>query len=83
MATDKPLTKNIEAGRAPFNFKKYTAAGGYESVHKVVKMEPTDAVELVKNAGLGGRGGAGALLAVPCNDALSPLIRKVRVLACH
>jgi NADH-quinone oxidoreductase subunit F len=59
MATDKPLTKNIEEGRAPFSFKKYTAAGGYESVHKVVKMEPTDAVELVKNSGLGGRGGAG------------------------
>jgi NADH-quinone oxidoreductase subunit F len=59
MATDKPLTKNIEEGRAPLDFKKYTAAGGYESVHKVIKMEPTDAVELVKNSGLGGRGGAG------------------------
>ena len=59
MATDKPLTKNIEEGRAPFDFKQYEAAGGYESVRKAVEMEPKDVVELVKEAGLGGRGGAG------------------------
>jgi len=56
---DKPLTKNIEEGRAPFNFKQYEAAGGYESVRKVVTMAPNDVVTLVKDAGLGGRGGAG------------------------
>ncbi len=56
---DKPLTKNIEAGRLPFDFKQYEAAGGYESVRKVITMEPGDAVNLVKEAGLGGRGGAG------------------------
>ena len=56
---DKPLTKNIEAGRAPFDFKQYKAAGGYESVQKVIKMEPGDVVNMVKDAGLGGRGGAG------------------------
>ena len=59
MATDNPLTKNIEIGRAPFNFKQYEAAGGYESVRKVVTMAPGDVVNLVKDAGLGGRGGAG------------------------
>ena len=42
MATDKPLTKNIEEGRAPFDFKQYSAAGGYESVRKAIKMEPGD-----------------------------------------
>jgi len=56
---DKPLTKNIETGRAPFDFKQYAAAGGYESVRKVIKMEPGDVVNMVKDAGLGGRGGAG------------------------
>lgn len=56
---DKPLTKNIETGRAPFDFKQYKAAGGYESVQKVIKMEPGDVVNMVKDAGLGGRGGAG------------------------
>lgn len=56
---DKPLTKNIEEGRAPFNFKQYEAAGGYDSVRKVVTMAPNDVVTLVKDAGLGGRGGAG------------------------
>lgn len=55
----KPLTKNIEAGRAPFNFKQYQAAGGYESIRKALSMEPKDLVELVKDSGLGGRGGAG------------------------
>lgn len=57
--TDKPLSKNIKAGRAPLNFKKYEAAGGYESVRKVVRMEPAAVVDLVKDAGLLGRGGAG------------------------
>lgn len=57
--TDKPLTKNIEEGRAPFTFKQYAAAGGYESVRKVVTMVPRDVIELVKASGLGGRGGAG------------------------
>ena len=56
---DKPLTKNIEIGRAPFDYKQYEAAGGYESVRKVIKMEPGDVVNMVKDAGLGGRGGAG------------------------
>jgi len=56
---DKPLTKNIEIGRAPFDFKQYVAAGGYDSVRKAIKMEPGDVVNMVKDAGLGGRGGAG------------------------
>ena len=38
----------------------YTARGGYEAARKVVReMQPADVVELVKNAGLQGRGGAG------------------------
>jgi NADH-quinone oxidoreductase subunit F len=59
MATDQPLTKNIEIGRAPFTFQQYEAAGGYESVRKALTMEPKDLINMVKEAGLGGRGGAG------------------------
>ncbi|HEY0963999.1 MAG TPA: NADH-quinone oxidoreductase subunit NuoF [Pseudomonadales bacterium] len=55
----KPLTKNIEAGRAPFNLQQYVAAGGYESVTKALAMQPRDIINHVKDSGLGGRGGAG------------------------
>ena len=38
----------------------YTARGGYEAARKALReMQPADVVELVKNAGLQGRGGAG------------------------
>jgi NADH-quinone oxidoreductase subunit F len=38
----------------------YTARGGYEAARKVLReMQPADVVELVKNSGLQGRGGAG------------------------
>src|SRR5690554_4855797 len=56
---DKPLTKNIQIGRAPFNYADYTAAGGYQSVAKALAMAPRDIMNLVKDSGLGGRGGAG------------------------
>src|SRR5688572_15621115 len=54
-----PLTKNIQAGRAPFNLQQYIAAGGYESVTKALTMKPRDIINHVKDSGLGGRGGAG------------------------
>src|SRR5690554_2540284 len=56
---DRPLTKNIVEGRAPFNFQQYQEAGGYESIAKVLIMEPCAVINMVKDAGLGGRGGAG------------------------
>jgi NADH-quinone oxidoreductase subunit F len=38
----------------------YSARGGYEAARKALReMQPADVVELVKNAGLQGRGGAG------------------------
>jgi NADH-quinone oxidoreductase subunit F len=38
----------------------YTARGGYEAARKALReMPPPDVIELVKNAGLQGRGGAG------------------------
>jgi len=59
MSINNPLTKNIEAGRAPFTFAEYKAAGGYQSFANAVKMAPRDVMGQVKDAGLGGRGGAG------------------------
>lgn len=56
---DKPLTKNIESGRAPLNFQDYKAAGGYASIPKALQMEPRAMIDLVKESGLKGRGGAG------------------------
>jgi NADH-quinone oxidoreductase subunit F len=55
----KPLTKNIQAGRAPLNLQQYIAAGGYESVTKALTFKPRDLINHVKDSGLGGRGGAG------------------------
>ena len=58
--TDRPLTKNIDMNRAPFDIGQYRAAGGYGSVEKMLKtMAPGDVLDLVKNSGLKGRGGAG------------------------
>jgi NADH-quinone oxidoreductase subunit F len=37
----------------------YLAAGGYEALRKALGMAPADVTELVKEAGLRGRGGAG------------------------
>jgi NADH-quinone oxidoreductase subunit F len=59
MSINNPLTKNIEEGRAPFTFKEYKAAGGYQSFTNAVKMSPRDVMGQVKDSGLGGRGGAG------------------------
>ncbi|MDP2140312.1 MAG: NADH-quinone oxidoreductase subunit NuoF [Gammaproteobacteria bacterium] len=58
--TDRPLTKNIDMTRAPFDIGQYRAAGGYASVEKMLKtMAPGDVLDLVKISGLKGRGGAG------------------------
>lgn len=56
---DKVLTKNIVEGNPPLSFADYKAAGGYESVPAVLRMQPRDVINHVKDAGLGGRGGAG------------------------
>lgn len=57
---ERPLTKNIRADAEPFSIAEYEKAGGYQAVRKVVKtMAPGEITELVKNANLKGRGGAG------------------------
>ena len=44
---------------SPENINHYIASGGYSSLAKALKMEPTAIVEEVKKSGLRGRGGAG------------------------
>lgn len=41
------------------SFEVYRREGGYQSVEKALKMQPSDIVEEVKKSGLRGRGGAG------------------------
>ncbi|MDT8429886.1 MAG: NADH-quinone oxidoreductase subunit F, partial [Pseudomonadales bacterium] len=58
--TDKPLTKNIDMSREPFDCKQYQASGGYIGAEKMLReMSPADVLEVVKSSGLKGRGGAG------------------------
>jgi NADH-quinone oxidoreductase subunit F len=58
--TDQPLTKNIDMSRAPFDIGQYRQAQGYDAVLRMFKeMAPSDVLEMVKNSGLKGRGGAG------------------------
>jgi len=57
---EKPLTKNIKPDRPPLSAKEYAKAGGYQAVRKILKeMEPSEVTNLVKEANLRGRGGAG------------------------
>ncbi len=55
-----PLTGHIKPdSEKPLNLKEYQAKGGYQSVHKALKMEPEEITQLVKDSNLKGRGGAG------------------------
>jgi NADH-quinone oxidoreductase subunit F len=57
---EQPLTKNIRPGEEPLDLKAYEQAGGYQSVRKALRsMTPREVTELVKDANLRGRGGAG------------------------
>jgi NADH-quinone oxidoreductase subunit F len=57
---ERPLTKNIQPGRAPLDAAGYQAAGGYQAARQALQSKtPAEVVELVKQSGLRGRGGAG------------------------
>jgi NADH-quinone oxidoreductase subunit F len=57
---ERPLTKNIQPGRGPLDANGYQAAGGYQAAKQALaSMAPAEVVELVKQSGLRGRGGAG------------------------
>lgn len=55
-----PLTQNINAERDPVGMQAYEANHGYQAMKKAVKeMSPSDCLDVVKDSGLRGRGGAG------------------------
>jgi len=56
---ERPLTKNIRPGEPPLDIAAYEKAGGYEAVRKAVRTDPQDVTQMVKDARLRGRGGAG------------------------
>jgi NADH-quinone oxidoreductase subunit F len=56
---ERPLTHNIRPGQEPPDLRRYEQAGGYQGLRKALTMSPKDVQELVKKAGLRGRGGAG------------------------
>lgn len=60
MTDDKPLTRNIRAGEDPLSIEEYEAAGGYQALRKALgKHTPNEITEMVDDAKLLGRGGAG------------------------
>jgi NADH-quinone oxidoreductase subunit F len=56
---EKVLTKDVPADGSALDVKAYEQAGGYQGLRKALKMAPNDVVEVVKQSGLRGRGGAG------------------------
>ncbi|MEJ2089857.1 MAG: NADH-quinone oxidoreductase subunit NuoF [Gammaproteobacteria bacterium] len=55
-----PLTERIDAAGGLVDLATYEIAGGYEAARRVVtEMTPADVRDLVKDANLRGRGGAG------------------------
>ncbi len=43
----------------PESLEDYEATGGYQALRKALSMKPTDIIDMVKESGLRGRGGAG------------------------
>lgn len=58
--SNTPLLRNISTNHAPIWIGDYENGGGYSAAHKAVKeMTPQEVLNLVKESGLRGRGGAG------------------------
>ncbi len=57
---ETPLTRNIRADGEPLDIRAYEAAGGYRAVRTALReLEPAGVTQMVKDANLRGRGGAG------------------------
>ena len=55
-----PLTANINAAREPVDINAFEANMGYQGLRRALaELSPADCLEMVKNSGLRGRGGAG------------------------
>jgi NADH-quinone oxidoreductase subunit F len=61
LAAEKPLTKNIRPDGSAMDLRAYVQAGGYQSLRKILRdgMAPQAIIDVVKEANLRGRGGAG------------------------
>lgn len=58
--TQRPLTQHIDLNRPPYDLAQYQQVGGYQAVQKLIRqMTPAEGLELLKDSGLRGRGGAG------------------------
>ena len=53
------LFANIRKNNYQGTLAEYEANGGYQGLKKALKMKPSELIELVKESGLRGRGGAG------------------------
>ena len=57
---ERPLTRNIQPGRAPLPLRAYEQAGGYQAVRRALtSMSPGEVLDEVSESRLRGRGGAG------------------------
>jgi NADH-quinone oxidoreductase subunit F len=52
------LSRNWDAERS-WTLASYERSGGYSAIRKALAMQPDDVIQLVKDSGLRGRGGAG------------------------
>jgi len=60
LLTERPLTGRIRPGGPPLSLADFRRTGGYEAAQRAVReLTPSEVVQLVKDAKLRGRGGAG------------------------
>lgn len=59
MTSERPLTKDMKPGGEALSLREYERVGGYNGVHKALRMDPKNVTDLVTKSGLRGRGGAG------------------------
>lgn len=59
MTTLTPVLTAQWGAETPWQIDSYTRAGGYEALRTALTKDPGDLVQLVKDSGLRGRGGAG------------------------
>ena len=59
MGMERPLTGRIRADGEALALAEYERAGGYQGIRQAVRMAPAGVVQMVRDANLRGRGGAG------------------------
>ena len=59
MTREHPLTGRARPDRSPHTLEDWRKLGGYEAVERGLKMTPEQVLDMVEDANLNGRGGAG------------------------